>query len=57
MYFPDAYAAALIHDLAAEPWPPLRDGMARAMAVAASLGAEVAGVIGAQAPVASEARR
>ena len=52
----DAYVAGLIRDLSAGPWPPSRDQMARAMAVAASLGAEVTGVVGAQAPVASEAR-
>lgn len=51
----DAYAAALIGELAGGPWPPAPDALQAAMGGAALAGAAVARVVGAQGRVASEA--
>ncbi|MDH4335297.1 MAG: carbohydrate kinase family protein [Chloroflexota bacterium] len=44
----DAYAAGLIAALLHEPWPPAADAVRRAMLAATELGAQTAGVLGAQ---------
>lgn len=44
----DAYLAGLIAALLDEPWPPAADAMQRAMDAATEVGAQVAGVFGAQ---------
>lgn len=50
----DAYVAALISRLAAGEWPPTRDALRDAMKAGSHAGAQVARVVGAQAPVDGE---
>lgn len=50
----DAHAAAVIHSVATGTWPPSQPILRAALETAGRLGAEVAGVMGAQARVASE---
>jgi sugar/nucleoside kinase (ribokinase family) len=50
----DAFAAALVAELAAAPWPPDRAALERAMRAGVDLAGAVAGVEGAQARVAAE---
>jgi ribokinase len=50
----DAHAAAVLIGLAGGPWPPSVEELRRATAAAAQAGAEVAGVVGAQARIPSE---
>jgi sugar/nucleoside kinase (ribokinase family) len=50
----DAHAAAVVLGLAGGPWPPSVDELRQAVAAAARAGAEVAGVVGAQARIPSE---
>ena len=51
----DAYCAALIAELATVAWPPRRDELGRAMAVAGRAGSQVARVFGAQGRIPDEA--
>lgn len=50
----DAHAAAVLDVLAGGPWPPTADDLRRALEVAGAAGAEVAGLVGAQANAPSE---
>jgi sugar/nucleoside kinase (ribokinase family) len=50
----DAHAAVILDALAAGPWPPSMDDLAHALELAGHAGAEVAGLVGAQARTASE---
>jgi ribokinase len=51
----DAYAAALVWRLAANPWPPGGDAVREGMEAGSRAGALVARVVGAQAPIEGEA--
>jgi sugar/nucleoside kinase (ribokinase family) len=51
----DAHAAALLDALAGGPWPPSASDVRHALEVAGPVGAEVAGLLGAQARTRSEA--
>jgi sugar/nucleoside kinase (ribokinase family) len=50
----DAYLAALVSRLSAESWPPAADALREAMEAGSQAGAQVARVVGAQAPIDGE---